>query len=83
MRSAKKEVSGPEKTERVNPFMLLDEAVWKIKFLRDTALNGGIDSERSPGLTEEGCAGLALILSGVIENIEKASTLFIPSNSQQ
>jgi hypothetical protein len=80
MRSAKKEVSEPANTARVDAFTLLDEAVWKIKFLRDTAVNGGIDSERSPGLTEDGGAGLAVILSGVIENIEKASTLLTHSN---
>lgn len=80
MTTAKKEATEPTKYEKQNAFMLLDEAVWKIKFLRDTALNGGIDSERSPGLTEEGGSGLAMILSGVIENIEKASTLFTHSN---
>lgn len=82
MTAAKSAKTEPKKN-RVDAFMLLDEAVWKIKFLKDTAINGGVDSEGSPGLTEDGATGLSLILNDVIKDIENASALFAHPNSHQ
>ncbi len=63
------------KTNRVAGFTLLDEAVWRLSFAKETAMNGGVDSDRGGGLTEKGGYGLSIILSEVIRDINKATEL--------
>lgn len=58
-------------TNRTDGFMLLDEAVWKIKFLSETI--GGYNGELP--LTMDACFGMSKVLENLIEDIKKASEL--------
>ena len=75
MTTATIEDKDTKKNDRHNGFTLLDEAVWKLSFIEDVSMNGGVDSDRGEGLTEAGGVGLSLIISAIIADIKKASDI--------
>ena len=58
--------------ERIDTFMLLQDSIRKIEYIRDVALAHGMNAdEEHVGITPEGEQGLGLILESLACDLEK------------
>lgn len=62
-----------QEKDRCKGFTILQQAAWRVAFLRDIAAGGAISTDNGgPGLSTDGEAGLGAILEDVEKDINRA-----------